>query len=195
MKIGFVIGNGMSRSEFELRKLFGLGTTYGCNAIHRDFSCSHVICTKRSHLVEAIEWNVNTKSYLWTTQKLSQAFLNPTIELLPQPYPSTSKNDNHNKWTSIAYATLLASQTNETVIFIGADFIGRSVYSESMNYPMEMFKDFSPHIEQIIKIISNNTNVQYVFINDSVNDRLNAFTNKPNVSIDNYSNLESMLLT
>lgn len=36
-KIAFIIGNGPSRNHFDLRKLKGLGTIYGCNALYRDF--------------------------------------------------------------------------------------------------------------------------------------------------------------
>ena len=58
-----------------------------------------------------------------------------------------------------------------------------------------MFKDFAPHIEQVLKIISHYEDKQFVFITDKDNDRLNPFLTKSNVSIDNYNNLESMLLT
>ena len=36
-KIAFIIGNGPSRSNFDITKLKGLGTVYGCNALYRDF--------------------------------------------------------------------------------------------------------------------------------------------------------------
>lgn len=196
MSIGFVIGNGSSRSHFDLRNLFGVGVTYGCNAVHRQTSIHNVICTDRNHLVEALEWQVNVKQYLWTKQNLVQLLKNPTIEVLPDiPFPSKTKNDIHDKWKTISYATLIAAQRHDTIIFIGADFTGNSIFSETVNYPPEMFKDFAPHIEQVLKIISHYEDKQFVFITDKDNDRLNPFLTKSNVSIDNYSNLESMLLT
>ena len=36
-KIAFIIGNGPSRSDFDITKLQGQGTIYGCNALYRDF--------------------------------------------------------------------------------------------------------------------------------------------------------------
>ena len=35
--IAFIIGNGLSRNEFNLEVLMGKGTIYGCNALYRDF--------------------------------------------------------------------------------------------------------------------------------------------------------------
>lgn len=36
-KIAYVIGNGKTRGEFDLESLRGKGTTYGCNALYREF--------------------------------------------------------------------------------------------------------------------------------------------------------------
>lgn len=41
--VAFIIGNGPSRSKFDLNKLKGNGTTYGCNAVYRDFDCDYVV--------------------------------------------------------------------------------------------------------------------------------------------------------
>jgi hypothetical protein len=38
MNTGFVIGNGRSREKIDLNLLKGKGTTYGCNALYRDFA-------------------------------------------------------------------------------------------------------------------------------------------------------------
>ena len=41
--IGFAIGNGESRKDFDLEKLRGHGVIYGCNALYRDFE-PDVLC-------------------------------------------------------------------------------------------------------------------------------------------------------
>ena len=33
----FIIGNGPSRKDFNLKRLIGQGCTFGCNAIYRDY--------------------------------------------------------------------------------------------------------------------------------------------------------------
>ncbi len=43
MSIAFVIGNGKSRSEFNIRKLKGYGPVYGCNALYREFTPSYIL--------------------------------------------------------------------------------------------------------------------------------------------------------
>lgn len=36
-KVAYIVGNGPSRQKFNLKKLKGRGTVYGCNALYRDF--------------------------------------------------------------------------------------------------------------------------------------------------------------
>ena len=45
MDKAFVIGNGQSRSHFDLNTLRGKGTIYGCNALYRDFLPDVLVCT------------------------------------------------------------------------------------------------------------------------------------------------------
>jgi hypothetical protein len=45
MSKAFVIGNGTSRSNFDLNTLRGKGTIYGCNALYRDFLPDVLVCT------------------------------------------------------------------------------------------------------------------------------------------------------
>ena len=36
-RVGFVIGNGLSREDFDLKYLDGCGVTVGCNRLHEDY--------------------------------------------------------------------------------------------------------------------------------------------------------------
>lgn len=196
MSISFVIGNGSSRHGFDLRELYGTGSIYGCNAIHRELYCHNIICKSRNHLVEALQVQVNRKGYLWTTSTLAPLFKDPTIEILPKiPFDLNSKNLILNAWTSIAYATLLSAQSSDTVIFIGVDFGGDNIYNETDNYPPVLMKSYSPHIEQLLKIISYYSQTQFVFINNNTNNKLEAFSQAKNVTQDSYTNLQTMILT
>jgi len=40
----FVIANGTSRLQFDLKKLKDIGKTYGCNALYRDFAPDYIGC-------------------------------------------------------------------------------------------------------------------------------------------------------
>ena len=44
-----VLGNGTSRRQFDLAAIHRVATTYGCNAIHRDFA---------PHYLVAMDWNM-----------------------------------------------------------------------------------------------------------------------------------------
>ena len=39
----FIIGNGLSRKDFNLNRLVGQGCTFGCNALYRDFTPDYLI--------------------------------------------------------------------------------------------------------------------------------------------------------
>ena len=41
-KPAFIIGNGKTRKGFDLETLRGKGTTYGCNAVYRDFDPDYI---------------------------------------------------------------------------------------------------------------------------------------------------------
>lgn len=196
MSVSFVIGNGSSRQHFDLRQLHNSGSIYGCNAIHREVYCPNVICKSRNHLIEALSWQVNSKGYLWTTQTLASLFKDPAIEILPKiPFDTNSKNLELSSWSSIAYATLLAAQSSATIIFIGVDLGGDNIYKETDNYPPALFKNYTAHIEQLLKIMSYYSQTQFVFINDIENDKLESFSQTKNVTQDSYTNLETLLLT
>jgi hypothetical protein len=46
-KPAFIIGNGRSREGFDLETLRGKGTTYGCNAVYRDFESDYIVSLDR----------------------------------------------------------------------------------------------------------------------------------------------------
>ena len=47
MTVAFVLGNGVSRLAVDLHQLRDLGTTYGCNALYREFAPHVLISTDR----------------------------------------------------------------------------------------------------------------------------------------------------
>jgi hypothetical protein len=59
-KTALVIGNGVSRLEFDLNEFKKPNVkrriqTYGCNAIFRDFTCDFLVCTRPDVIKEAVE--------------------------------------------------------------------------------------------------------------------------------------------
>jgi len=63
--VAFVIGNGTSRLKFNLENLKELGTTYGCNAIYRDFIPHQLLAVDSKMIKEFWKNKVAYKTELW----------------------------------------------------------------------------------------------------------------------------------
>ena len=53
----FVVGNGLSRKKFDLKKIQGKGKIFGCNALYRDFPVDYLIAFDDKILSEIIKNN------------------------------------------------------------------------------------------------------------------------------------------
>jgi hypothetical protein len=200
VNIGFVIGNGESRSNFDLRQLYSIGPIYGCNALHRELACQQLVCLDRRHLAEAMSWNCHTKSYVYTTNDMITLFKDPKLELLPKlPSSMQSRQD----IASGSYATLLAaSQDHSVIILFGFDFNQsktdrvNNIYKDTDNYPRSSDPKVSSskYIDQMNIIIKSNPQVEFVFINNDF-EIPQVLLNNTNASYDTYENMLTQLLT
>tara|TARA_B110000305_G_C19393122_1_gene615971 strand:- start:534 stop:1124 length:591 start_codon:yes stop_codon:yes gene_type:complete len=193
--IGFVIGNGSSRRNFDLRRLSHAGNTYGTNAIHREFFPNNLVCISRKHLVDALSWKLHERLYVYSTPVLVQVVKDPKIELVPDiPFTASHQNEMLDNWTSGSYALLLAALSHDIVVCIGTDYSGDSIYKDTDNYWQIVRTDFSAHVQQTQKIIEYYTDTQFIFIQDN-KSVANVFERLTNVSYDTYDNMVSLLLT
>lgn len=193
--IGFVIGNGSSRKQFDLRQVSRAGTTYGMNAVHREFYPDNLVCIRRSHLIEAINWNLENRLYLHTSNEMVTLTKNPNLELVPPiPFVPSHINEMVNMWKTGSYGVLIAAERHDIVICFGMDFAGDNIYRDSDNYWRDRKTDYAPHLQQVGKIIDHFSDTQFIFIQD-IDTAANALDNKPNVSYDTYNNAVKMLLT
>lgn len=206
--VGYVIGNGESRKDFDLKRLFNEGPTYGCNAIHRDHIVQNLICNKLSHLQEAIQSQYERKAYVHTTVKMSSLFKNPYLQVLPKiPFEISTEGDKPENWNSGSYATLLAANENDVLTLLGFDLKGNgestflkpfgntnNIYKNSQNYPGEQIKqrDLGPDVQQLGRIIQHFSSVKFIFIGDILPEYLLSYDN---VYLDSYENFENQLLT
>ena len=60
-KPAFIIGNGKTREQFDLERLRNKGTTYGCNAVYRDFDPDYIVSLDRI-ISEEIAKEVDTQN-------------------------------------------------------------------------------------------------------------------------------------
>jgi hypothetical protein len=68
MTAAFVLGNGVSRQQLDLTQLKTLGTTYGCNAIYREFEPDVLISTD-TPISERIQLEGYSQTHVHYTRK------------------------------------------------------------------------------------------------------------------------------
>ena len=68
MAAAFVLGNGISRQALDLTQLKTLGTTYGCNAIYREFEPDVLISTD-TPISERIQFESYSQTHVHYTRK------------------------------------------------------------------------------------------------------------------------------
>ena len=88
-----VIGNGESRKFVNLDK-FKI-PKIGCNAIHRHYAVSHLVCVDRRMVNEAIKSGYNAKNKIYTRRDWWGGYrLNQNVHQVPElPYKGNQRPD------------------------------------------------------------------------------------------------------
>ena len=129
MTRAFVLGNGRSRLNANLKKLKKRGTVYGCNALYREFEPHVLIAVDPKMVIE-----ICTNGY----QKTHEVWTNPNSRYTK--YPNLNVFKNPRGWSSGPTALLKACQDGHKEIFIlGFDYYGidnyfNNVYADTQNY-------------------------------------------------------------
>lgn len=66
MNIGCVIGNGPSRLEFDLHCINATMTTYGCNALYRDFMPNYLVSMDYNMVKEILDKRIHYQTAFYT---------------------------------------------------------------------------------------------------------------------------------
>lgn len=134
----WVVGNGISRTNYPLRKL--QGWIIGCNAIHRDYVVDEIVAVDR-RMVEEIQLNEKYKDTIIYTRRDWLNFYpgSTQIKSVPDlPYKGLHKFDNPLHWNSGPYALLIAALKNpHTINLLGFDLygVGKTYNNYYMNTP------------------------------------------------------------
>lgn len=70
MSIGFVLGNGISRLEVDVKTLQATGPVYGCNALYREHTPAVLVSTDRAISQEIQNSGYATKNRMYTRSPL-----------------------------------------------------------------------------------------------------------------------------
>lgn len=105
MTIAFVLGNGISRRGIDLQQLQLLGTTYGCNALHREFVPNVLVSTDRPIATHIQESGYSAQHRFYTRRPMPGL----GAQAVPKPYFGFSSGP---------IATGLAAQDGHTHIYL-----------------------------------------------------------------------------
>lgn len=132
----FVFGNGESRVMFDPHKINELGTTYGCNAIYRDFLPDYLIAVDPNMIQEIIYNNIQTKTKLVLDSRYKERYPDPEIIHLETHLPGQIDSGN--------IAALAAATANHKRVFlIGFDFVSRTGYQNNLYKSTQNYKPAS----------------------------------------------------
>lgn len=134
MKIACVIGNGPSRLQFDLSTIGSKMTTYGCNALYRDFIPDYLISMDLNMVVEIIDNDIHRQTKLYTEHNNRLDQLAEDGEPINFFWNFKETNDSGNSALRLAL-----QQDNDTVYMIGFDYGNGgsdlpNVYKGTLNY-------------------------------------------------------------
>jgi hypothetical protein len=160
-----VIGNGTSRLNFDLNKIKDKFTTYGCNALYRDFIPDYLISMDIHMVTEIINARVHHKTKFYT-QHVND------IDLLAGNGEPINFVKTYMATPDSGTAALdLASDNHELIYIIGFDYHQgkhNNVYAGTTNYNA---KNYSTPIVQddkwrsrLYNIVKQHDNIEYVHV-------------------------------
>lgn len=123
MRVSFVIGNGNSRSKFDLNLLHGKGMTYGCNLLAHDHDLDNIIACDRHMVVDLCSQGFAEKCNLYTRQRWASMLADENIKSLSDPVKDPKhRYDREIHWNSGVHAiNLAAEQGADIVVLLGFD--------------------------------------------------------------------------
>lgn len=189
--IGFVLGNGTSRSPIDPESLKTHGKIYGCNALYRTFSPDYLVAVDTKMILEINKSKYQMHNQVWTN--MNKAYERMTGFNYFQP----SKG-----WSSGPTALWLASQHQYKTIFIlGFDYRGldqgkkfNNIYADTMNYKKS--KDgatfFGNWMRQTKTVIKDHPKINYIRVIAPDNYRpeeLNTFDNYSEILVEDFQKM------
>lgn len=199
VKVSFVIGNGPSRSRFDLTKLADHGVTYGCNLLIEDTPVDNLVAVDHQILIHLVSQGYDHKTNLWSRPKWTNIVESAAKEL-PVPLKSeTCKWDKPLHWSSGSYAVNLAAQQNANIIvMLGFDLwpqINKSSNIYADKSPFYKNKSISPDclIYQVHKTMKNYPHISFVQIQPTKWKDPILWAQQENYSRDSYHGLREWL--
>jgi len=199
VKIAFVIGNGYSRTVFNVSKLADFGVTYGCNILIEDTPLDNTVVVDRNVLIHLISQGYAQKTNLWTRGRWIRILDAPLLKELPIPLDEkTHRWDAELHWGSGTHAVhLAASQDANVVVLIGFDLWPRTDAPGNIYHGTQFYKNTQPGpecwIHQIYKVMIKFPDVSFVQIQPAKWKSPVSWDTCSNYSRDSYSGLRAWI--
>lgn len=201
LKIAFVIGNGHSRSVFNLDDLIGKGETYGCNLLIHDHELDNVIACDRQMVVGLASQGLATKTNLYTRSRWLNMIAAPGVRGLPDPVADPKvRYDKEIHWNSGMHALNLAAQNGaDILVMLGFDLWPRqdgrnNIYQDRPGYSDKPV-DPSHWIYQVSLLMARHRTVSFVQIQPDSWQDPPEWKKFDNYSRDSYAGLREWLRT
>ena len=182
MNVACVIGNGPSRKPLNLEHIKSIMTTYGCNALYRDFIPDYLVSMDILMVMEIIDNNVHYKTNFYTQHGTKTDDLHRTGEPINFIKSQRDTPDSGN-----AAIDLCASNNHDIVYMIGFDYTvndtipniytGTKNYNKNDVYPGANQQDtrWKNKLRQIVRKYPNTKFVRVVGTANKVNIQLDNF--------------------
>lgn len=178
MTRAFVLGNGISRKNIVLTELQPMGKIYGCNALYREFTPEVLVATDRPISTEIQNTGYAKKNRFYTRKPIEG--LGATR--VPEPYYGYSSGpiataiaalDGHRQIYMIGFDMGPTENKQFNNIYAGTEF-----YKQPNALPT-----FTGNwVKQIIKITSDNPQVQFVRICGTTTARITELDSIKNLA-------------
>lgn len=128
-KRSFVLGNGRSRLNADLKKLKEYGKVYGCNALYREYEPDVLVAVDPKMIVEICQYGYQMNHQVWT---------NPNSKY--KNFENLNYFRNPRGWSSGPTALLKACMDGaEEIYILGFDYHGNNgllnnIYADTENY-------------------------------------------------------------
>jgi len=178
MTIAFVLGNGISRQSVDPVILTTLGSTYGCNAISRDFAPTVLVSTDAPISKHIQESGYSQKNVHYTRRPLSSL----GAKRIPQQFYGFSSGP--------AAVGIAALDQKQKIYLIGFDMGPTQIGNFNNVYAgTEFYKKASAvptytgnWVRQIIEIIKTFSKIQFVRVQGETTANIAEFDAVPNLA-------------
>jgi hypothetical protein len=165
----WVVGNGQSRQSFALNQI--QDHTIGCNAVHRDSSCTEFVAVDLRMVNEILSNEQHKDKIVYTRQDWAGRCDAQRVRTLPDPpFKGTLKADDPFHWNSGPLAVILAASYNPKEIhLLGFDLWDdngtvNNLYKGTVHYAAAKSNPVSPEfwIYQLERTFRHYYNIHFI---------------------------------